>query len=309
MNQTITPGEYKDVMPDMSDEEYESLKESIRQNGFDPSTPIVVDETGQIIDGHHRFRACRELDIDPITVTVEESSIERALRTNLARRDLSSGATRKAVKRYLENHHDGERTQAEVAADLGVSQATVSRAWTEIHPESVSKETQRQQVRAILNRDPDTSSREVAERVDGELSKSTVNNWRREWDDQTPEPEPETEDSEEEAGEGESDHAEVESPTEESPDTDTETTETDESAGTTRETVGADPDTTEETDATETASVDSDDTTGESISLGSAIKQLQRGRELADSSLKTSRNKGLRKIDGAIEDLEQINEQ
>lgn len=309
MNQTITPGEYKDVMPDMSDEEYESLKESIRQNGFDPSTPIVVDETGQIIDGHHRFRACRELDIDPITVTVEESSIERALRTNLARRDLSSGATRKAVKHYLENHHDGERTQAEVAADLGVSQATVSRAWTEIQPESVSKETQRQQVRAILNRDPAAGSREVAEQVDGELSKSTVNNWRREWGDQVPEPEPEATESEEESDQSEADHAEVESPPDGSADTDTETTETHESADAAPETSTPDPDTTEETDATETVSVDAEDTTSESIDLDSVIEQLQRGRELADSSLKTSRNKGLRKIDGAIEDLEQINEQ
>ena len=51
------------VMPPMSDDEYKQLLESIKQHG--QMEPVVIFE-GQILDGRHRYAACRELNIEPI---------------------------------------------------------------------------------------------------------------------------------------------------------------------------------------------------------------------------------------------------
>ena len=47
------------LMPDMSPAEFEALKADIAQRGV--VVPIDIDETGEIIDGHHRYRAWAEL--------------------------------------------------------------------------------------------------------------------------------------------------------------------------------------------------------------------------------------------------------
>ena len=39
-------------LPRLSDDEYTSLEKSIREHGI--QVPIVVDENGSVIDGHHR---------------------------------------------------------------------------------------------------------------------------------------------------------------------------------------------------------------------------------------------------------------
>jgi transcriptional regulator with XRE-family HTH domain len=59
--------EYANLIPPLSAEEYESLKQSIKQNGL--WTPIDVNDQGVVLDGHHRFKACQELGIEPKTVT------------------------------------------------------------------------------------------------------------------------------------------------------------------------------------------------------------------------------------------------
>jgi ParB-like chromosome segregation protein Spo0J len=47
------------LMPDMSPAEFEAFKTDIAQRGV--VVPIDVDENGEIIDGHHRYRAWAEL--------------------------------------------------------------------------------------------------------------------------------------------------------------------------------------------------------------------------------------------------------
>jgi hypothetical protein len=46
----------------MSDEEFEILKDSLRDNGW--TMPIVIQPDGTIIDGEHRWRASNEIDED-----------------------------------------------------------------------------------------------------------------------------------------------------------------------------------------------------------------------------------------------------
>lgn len=45
----------------MSSDEYNTLKDSIKQDGL--WVPILCNPQGEILDGHHRFRACIELEI------------------------------------------------------------------------------------------------------------------------------------------------------------------------------------------------------------------------------------------------------
>ena len=53
--------EYDKLVPALSSEEYHSLKESIKENGL--WIPILCNAEGVILDGHHRFRVCIELEI------------------------------------------------------------------------------------------------------------------------------------------------------------------------------------------------------------------------------------------------------
>lgn len=55
--------EYEKLLPKLSKQDYEKLKESIRQNGLYEA--ITVNREGFILDGYHRFRACQELGVMP----------------------------------------------------------------------------------------------------------------------------------------------------------------------------------------------------------------------------------------------------
>lgn len=79
------------ILPEMKEEAYVSLKNDIEKNGFDNKFPIYIYQD-EIIDGWNRFKACKELKVTPIYKHFTGSSLEALtfiLRTN-NRRDLSS---------------------------------------------------------------------------------------------------------------------------------------------------------------------------------------------------------------------------
>lgn len=51
--------EYAELVSTLTEEEYDSLKSSINENGL--YLPIIINEHGIILDGHHRFEACKQL--------------------------------------------------------------------------------------------------------------------------------------------------------------------------------------------------------------------------------------------------------
>ena len=55
--------EYDKLLPRMSEEEFAELKASIQTEG--QHYPIIVNEDLEVLDGHHRFRACIELGLEP----------------------------------------------------------------------------------------------------------------------------------------------------------------------------------------------------------------------------------------------------
>jgi hypothetical protein len=57
-----------DVNRDINLNHVERLKEILIKHGYFEGSPIIVDEDGLIIDGQHRYVACKELKIEPTIV-------------------------------------------------------------------------------------------------------------------------------------------------------------------------------------------------------------------------------------------------
>ena len=91
MSLRVNP-EYKKLLPKMSDEEFAGLKASIQAEG--QHYPIVANEDLEILDGHHRLRACVELGIEPDFEVrkFEDKLLEKkfVIEANLRRRHLNN---------------------------------------------------------------------------------------------------------------------------------------------------------------------------------------------------------------------------
>ncbi len=55
--------EYESLLPPLPSGEYAATKESIEKNGM--HFPIIANPRGTILDGHNRFKICKELGIEP----------------------------------------------------------------------------------------------------------------------------------------------------------------------------------------------------------------------------------------------------
>ena len=122
------------VMPSLTPVEFEGLKADIAQHGV--LVPVEMDETGNILDGHHRVQAWQELRDEGVTLPdyprmvrsgmTEEAKRNHARRLNVMRRQLSR-EQRDEVMRAM--RADG-MSQRQIAQAVGVSRKTVSNALT-----------------------------------------------------------------------------------------------------------------------------------------------------------------------------------
>lgn len=78
-----------DVLPMMGDDEYAAFKADIAAHGL--REPIVLHE-GRIVDGRNRYRACRELNLEPTTTSwdAKGSLVSFIASMNIHRRHLTS---------------------------------------------------------------------------------------------------------------------------------------------------------------------------------------------------------------------------
>jgi ParB-like chromosome segregation protein Spo0J len=146
---------YAALVPPLSKEEYENLKNSIREDGL--LAPIIVNQNGTILDGHHRNKACWELglsltDRDVLMKRFVDKLLEKkfVITTNLRRRQLSDIEKVKLaiplieIERELAKRRQGTRTDlgrtfpsnegevageatAIVAKEVGLSKPTLER--------------------------------------------------------------------------------------------------------------------------------------------------------------------------------------
>jgi hypothetical protein len=91
MSLSVNP-DYEKLMPRMSEEEFAELKESIQSEG--QHYPIVANENLEVLDGHHRLRACVELGVEPDFEVrkFEDKLLEKkfVIEANLRRRHLNN---------------------------------------------------------------------------------------------------------------------------------------------------------------------------------------------------------------------------
>ena len=91
MSLRVNP-KYEKMLPKMSEEEFTELKASIEAEGQHYS--IIANEDLEVLDGHHRFRACTELGIEPDFEVrkFEDKLLEKkfVIEANLRRRHLNN---------------------------------------------------------------------------------------------------------------------------------------------------------------------------------------------------------------------------
>jgi hypothetical protein len=120
-------------MPPLSDEEFAALVEDVKQHGV--HYPILVDDTGLILDGIHRWRACKRLGIEvPVRVLTgltEVEKLNRALGMNLRRRHLTHDQKVEIARGLRADGH----TFARIEEITGWADATVCDWLREKKPE------------------------------------------------------------------------------------------------------------------------------------------------------------------------------
>ena len=114
------------ILPPLTEQEYETLKKSIDTNGLD--YPIIVDQTGETVDGFHRQQACEELKIKCSRIVrnfeSENEKYELALSVNCNRRHLSQNQKRRVIEGYL--LRDPQIANNNLADLVGASKNTVA---------------------------------------------------------------------------------------------------------------------------------------------------------------------------------------
>jgi len=134
MDSTLTTeNERYQVMPALSDEQYQALKADIAERGV--LVPVEYDEDGNILDGFHRVRACCELGIeDWLSIKrlglTEVEKRTHARRVNMNRRHLTQKQKREQIKAQLLD--TPRKSNREIARILGVDDKTVAPIRSEL---------------------------------------------------------------------------------------------------------------------------------------------------------------------------------
>ena len=120
---------YLDLLPPMADHERQALRNKIETEGYSQNHPILVDESGNVLDGHNRLSINPDAPVQVIAGLSEAQKRARVITENFARRNLSPeqkkhvDKTRKQIA--IDLKHDG-LTQDEIARVFGVTRQAVS---------------------------------------------------------------------------------------------------------------------------------------------------------------------------------------
>jgi ParB-like chromosome segregation protein Spo0J len=121
------------IMPPLSEDEFSALKDDIADRGI--MVPVEYDEVGNVLDGHHRIRAARELGLTEwprmIRAGMTDEQKRRHVRAlNLARRHLNQEQRRGLLADQLRD--TPEESDRQIARGLGVSHVTVGAVRSEL---------------------------------------------------------------------------------------------------------------------------------------------------------------------------------
>ena len=123
------------LLPPLSGEEYTALRADIAEHGI--RVPVDVDESGTVLDGHHRAQIAAELGIPLPTRTVvgldEEAKRDHALVVNVQRRILTREHRRSLIAQAIERRP--EDSDREIGRLLGCDHKTVGAVRRELRGE------------------------------------------------------------------------------------------------------------------------------------------------------------------------------
>jgi len=126
-------GKYQ-LLPDLPVAEFEALKADIAERGV--VVPIDIDEDGEILDGHTRFRAWRELNKNEPPPTIVHAGLEEtdkrafARKNNILRRHLTREQIRTLVAAQLKETPIWADNR--IAKEIGVDGKTVENVRGEL---------------------------------------------------------------------------------------------------------------------------------------------------------------------------------
>lgn len=138
----MKPHMYAELLPPLSPYEYDSLRGSLKEHG--QSKPIVV-FNDSILDGNHRYKLCKELDIDPMMELWDGTDAEALafVMSELEGRMVTPVQKRDIIAKVRGMHP--EMTTREIADVTGASQSMVARVTanesTDSSPERVNPVT------------------------------------------------------------------------------------------------------------------------------------------------------------------------
>src|SRR5262245_11345843 len=121
------------LLPPLSTKEFEALKQSIARDGVRDA--IVIDESGAILDGHHRFKIAPHAPTRVVPGLSQAQKLAFVISANLQRRNLSPDqkeALRERQKEIARQLKIEGFIQAEIGAMLGVAQNTIS-GWLDVN--------------------------------------------------------------------------------------------------------------------------------------------------------------------------------
>lgn len=107
-----------------NEEDYQKIKENIEKNGYDNKMPIYLYQ-GQILDGYHRWKACKELGKKPFILNFEgddKKALDFSIRANVDRRQLNSSQRAAYAVDAMEFYQEIEKaTEEEKKKKLSIS--------------------------------------------------------------------------------------------------------------------------------------------------------------------------------------------
>ena len=118
-----------DLLPPLTTNEFAALRADIKANGV--RDPIMVDDDGEILDGHHRHSIDKNAPRRTISGMTESEKQAFVFAANFNRRNLSPSQQQDARKKMQAiakalKKENKSNTQAVIARKLGVSQPTVA---------------------------------------------------------------------------------------------------------------------------------------------------------------------------------------
>ena len=144
-----------DVVPPMTDEEYQELKADIKAHGL--REPMTLHE-GKVIDGKHRYRACIELGVEPQTRELSGGGtpLQYIISENVKRRHLTVGqlaALAVELRPLIEKDLDPSPNIRGQPQNHTTKAVTAAAGYVNVHPASVEAYA------AVANKAPDLAKK------------------------------------------------------------------------------------------------------------------------------------------------------